>query len=413
MTSRPLRVAFVAACPYPWPRGTPVRIHQMALALARRGHDVHVVTYHLGEAVAARGLKVHRIDDVAGYRRTGPGPTLRKLIQLDPMLARLLGRLHRDVGFDVVHAHHYEGVLVAAAARVAIPVVYDAHTTLGGELPLYSTGLPRALARRIGVALDARLPGLADRTVAVSESVRDTLLALRALAPDAIDVIPNGIEVESFPVAWSPSREPRPVIFTGNLAPYQRIDLLLDAFARLRARRPGVRLSIVTGDDFSPYEGIARRLGVREAIDVRAAPFPEQPALLAAAALAVNPRTDCDGLPQKLLNYMAAGMPIVSSDGSAVHLEHESSGLRVANGDAGAMAAAMERLLEDPALALALGKAARERVLRDFSWSTVAERVEEIYLELLRTARGRRAPRGEGALEPLTGLPPDPRTVPR
>jgi len=43
-----LRIAMIAACPFPWPRGTPIRIHRIAEAVARRGHAVHVVTYHLG-----------------------------------------------------------------------------------------------------------------------------------------------------------------------------------------------------------------------------------------------------------------------------------------------------------------------------------------------------------------------------
>ena len=92
----PLRIAMIAACPFPWPRGTPIRIHRIAEAVARRGHAVHVVTYHLGEDLADPPFVVHRIRDVPAYRRTDPGPTVRKLFQLDPMLAGLLRRLHRE-----------------------------------------------------------------------------------------------------------------------------------------------------------------------------------------------------------------------------------------------------------------------------------------------------------------------------
>ena len=57
---------------------------------------MHVVTYHLGEELADPPFVVHRIRDVPAYRRTDPGPTVRKLFQLDPMLAGLLRRLHRE-----------------------------------------------------------------------------------------------------------------------------------------------------------------------------------------------------------------------------------------------------------------------------------------------------------------------------
>ena len=385
--SRPLRVAVVAACPYPWPRGTPIRIHQMALALAARGHDVHVVSYHLGEALdASAGLTVHRIDDVSAYRRTAPGPTPRKLLQLDPMLAALLGSLHREVAFDAVHAHHYEGVLVAARAGGSTPIVYDAHTTLAGELPQYRLGIPKGIARRIGRALDRRLPRLAQHTIAVSDGVRDALVSLGAVPAHRIDVVPNGIEWELFDDLPQQRSGDRFVVFAGNLAPYQRVDLLLRAFAELRRSRADVRLLVLTESAFAPHEALARALGVRDSIDVRDAPFREQPALLARASVAVNPRVECDGLPQKLLNYMAAGVPVVSFEGSAVHLEHGRTGLRVPNGDTRSMAAAIGQLLDQEELATRLGSAAREQVRRDFSWSAVAERVEGVYRKLLPTS---------------------------
>ena len=149
MTER-LRIAMVAACPFPWPRGTPIRIHRMAEALALRGHDIHVVTYHLGEELTQAPFTIHRIGNVLGYRHTAPGPTLRKLAQLNPMLVRLLRRLNGENRFDVVHAHHYEGLLCASFAPSDAPVIYDAHTMLVGELPHYRLGLPGWFKQKVG-----------------------------------------------------------------------------------------------------------------------------------------------------------------------------------------------------------------------------------------------------------------------
>jgi glycosyltransferase involved in cell wall biosynthesis len=115
--------------------------------------------------------------------------------------------------------------------------------------------------------------------------------------------------------------------------------------------------------------------------------FPQQPALLAAAAVAVNPRVRCDGIPQKLLNYMAAGMPIATFEGSAGPVRHEVTGLRVPNGDIDAMADAVERLLTDRPLARRLGDTAREQARRHFSWAQVAERVEQVYRDLIAEER--------------------------
>lgn len=385
--TEPLRVAMIAACPFPWPRGTPVRVQRIAEAVAQRGHAVHVATYHLGEALADAPYAVHRIRDVPGYRRTEPGPTLGKLLRLDPMLVGLLRRLHREYRFDLVHAHHYEGLLVASRALRGVPIVYDAHTLLTSELPTYPLGVPRGLIRAVAPWLDGHLPRRADRVIAVSDAIRDALTALGAAAADRVHVIPNGVEWECFPTERQSAAEGGPVIFTGNLAPYQGVDLMLEAFALLHARRNDVRLMIVTDSPFAPFEPLARRLGVLDAVDVRRATFAELPALLAAAAVAVNPRIRSAGIAQKLLNYMAAGLPIATFEGSAGPVRHEVSALRVPDGDTTAMAAAMERLLTDRPLARALGDAAREHVRREFSWEQVAARVEAVYLEAIAGAR--------------------------
>ncbi len=385
--TEPLRIAMIAACPFPWPRGTPIRIHRVAEAVARRGHAVHVVTYHLGQELADPPFVVHRIRDVPLYRRTSPGPTVRKLFLLDPMLAGLLRRLHREIAFDLIHAHHYEGLLVASHALRGIPIVYDAHTLLASELPTYRLALPRRLVRAIAPWLDRYLPRRAHRIIAVSETIRHTLITLGASAPERTHVIPNGVEWERFPAEWGITAEAPTVVFTGNLAPYQGVDLMLQAFALLHARRPDARLVIVTESPFTPYEALARRLGVRAAVDLRRATFPEQPAILAAATVAVNPRVHCDGIPQKVLNYMAAGLPVATFESSAGPLRHEVTGLCVPDGDTTAMAAALERLLIDRTLARTLGDAARAQARREFSWDQVAARVEDVYRKVMAEAR--------------------------
>jgi glycosyltransferase involved in cell wall biosynthesis len=386
MTDR-LRVAVVAACPFPWPRGTPIRIERIADAVARRGHAVHVVTYHLGEDPAGSPYAVHRIGDVPGYRRTAPGPTLRKLFQLDPMVARLLRRLGGEHRFDVVHAHHYEGLLIASHALRGTPIVYDAHTLLASELPTYPLGVPRRWVRAVAPWLDRRLPRRADRVIAVSETIRDALTAVGAAAPDRLHVIPNGVEWQRFPADGARRPDGCTVIFTGNLAPYQGVDFMLEAFAKLHARRADARLMIVTDSPFEPFEVLTRQLGVRGAVELRQAPFAEQPALLAAAGVAINPRVRCDGIPQKLLNYMAAAMPIATFESSAGPVRHEVTGLRVPDGDTTAMADALDRLLTDRALARTLGDAAREQARREFSWDQVACRVEQVYRSAIAEAR--------------------------
>lgn len=383
----PLRIAIVAACPFPLPRGTPVRILRMAEALAERGHEVHVATYHLGSGKAA-GVRIHRTRELRSYRKLGPGPSYRKLLIMDPLLVRCLRKLLREASFDVIHAHHYEGLLVGAAARGrrGIPLVYDAHTLLTSELPFYRLGLPRWFKRSLGVWMDCRIPRLADHTVSVTDTIRDKLLRNDALDARRITVVSNGVELDHFDPAKHPSppgATPR-LIFTGNLAEYQGIDVMLRAFAIVLQRVPEARLRIASDSPFDFYEALVGELGIRDSIDILPSPrFEELPAVLAAGGIAVNPRSDGDGIPVKLLNYMAAGRPVVSFDSSAPGVVHGETGWLVRSGDEAALAEGMVRLLQDPQLAERLGAAARGYVIENCRWSIVAERCEAIYRSLL------------------------------
>ncbi len=375
----------IAACPFPWPRGTPVRIYRMAEALARRGHDVQMVTYHIGERTGPLPFAVHRIRNVPGYTNSEPGPHLRKLLQLDPLLVMTLRRLRGSQSIDLIHAHHYEGLLTALAATAPgrrLPVIYDAHTLLSSELPYYSMGMPRRAKAWIGGFIDRHLPRRADHVIAVTQSIRSTLIAAGRVDERRISVIPNGVETEHFAALDSPPaplRQGRRLVFAGNLAAYQGVDLLLQTFSIVRRRLSDVRLMILTDSDFKEFVPLAKSLGIDAAIDVHNPGYLKLPGYLHSADVLLNPRPACDGIPQKLLNYMAAGRPIVSFAGSGKILEHEHTGLLAAEGDVPAFAAAVLRLFAQPEFAARLGVNAQALAMKEYGWGQVAVKVEAVY----------------------------------
>jgi len=384
-----LTVAVIAACPFPARRGTPVRIQRLAEELTQRGHRVVVVTYHHGSGEADPSVEVRRIRSIRSYHKLGPGPTYRKLLLLDPLLTLKVAKILRKERVDVIHAHHFEGLVVGAVARLgrSIPMVFDVHTLLTSELPHYPMPLTVvAVKRLVASAGDRRLPRWADHVAVVTERIRAKLLEMDAVPERRVSLVPNGVETNLFAapglngaaVAHGPT-----LIFTGNLAPYQGIDLMLTAFRRVLERRRDARLQIVTESSFDDYEPLARELGVNGAIDLVQAPFAEIPRLLAGADVAVNPRVDCDGIPVKLLNYMAASKPVVSFVGSAPGLRHQETGWLVPDGDIDGFANGALTLLDDREMAGRLGRNARRFVEAEHSWAKSAELCEEIYYRLL------------------------------
>jgi glycosyltransferase involved in cell wall biosynthesis len=387
MRSRTLRVLMVAACPLPWPRGTPIRIHRMAEALSAHGLDVTVLTYPLGDLSSPTRYRLRRV--ALGAALAGaPGPSLKKLLYLDPLLGREIARLLRREDFDVIHAHHYEGLIAALAARRLarrLPLIYDAHTLLATELPQYRLRLPRVTLASVGIAIDRWLPRRADRIIAVTERMRAWFITDAGIPAERVALIPNGVEHEHFdaPLPPAASASPLRVTFAGNLAGYQRIDLLLEAFARIRRRRNDAELVFVTDSDVTPLLAAGERLGIADSMRTVQADYATLPARLAESAVLANPRTQCDGLPQKLLNYMAAGRPVVSFAGSAAILEHERTGLVVPDGDTSAFADAVLRLADDPALAGRLAAAAKRSVVARHGWQHVAAQVADVYEAML------------------------------
>ena len=381
----------VAACPFPWPRGTPIRIHRMAEALGRRGHEVHVVTYHFGDATSTPHMTVHRIAGPASYTHAAPGPTVIKLALLDPLLTRKLRAVLRAQPIDVIHAHHYEGLLCGLLARKrrAPHLVFDAHTLLESELPSYSA-MGRSSMRFVGRAFDRHLPQRADHVIAVSEEMRRHFESSGKIPGTRLSVISNGVEADHF--RRERANTPCNVVaFAGNLAPYQRLDLLLQAFALVLQAEPGARLRLLTDGDFTALRALAEALGVASRVEVMAVDYAALPEQLRAATVLVIPRLECSGIPQKLLNYMASATPVVSFAGAAKILQHEQSGLIVSDGDVAAFAAAIVRLIRDPELAARLGECARALVTAEYSWDQVAARVEQVYARVLSPPDGRQS----------------------
>jgi glycosyltransferase involved in cell wall biosynthesis len=378
------RIGMIAACPFPAQRGTPVRIYRVSEALAKNGHDVHVLTYHFGESQSEPPFRIHRIPSLPFYRRFAAGPTYTKLFLMDPLLAVKIRKVILKYGIDLIHAHHYEGLLASIpASKFSVrPVIYDAHTLLENELPSYSMALPNSIKRMAGKYLDRRLPKFAKHIISVSEEIRQYLIRKAGIDPIRITTIPNGVEFERFDRQIherTPGHKTKRIVYTGNFAAYQGIDLLLKAFMKICEKTEDINLYLVSSFSFDAYEKLAAQLGIRDRIRVISCGFDEVPVWLNRADVAVNPRIVCDGLPQKLLNYMAAGKPLVSFSGSAKLIEHNKTGWIVENGDLDAFAQGILFLLRNPEKADELGRNAQQYVLAECTWKRVAEKMAEIY----------------------------------
>jgi glycosyltransferase involved in cell wall biosynthesis len=251
---------------------------------------------------------------------------------------------------------------------------------------------PRASAA--WAALERRLAPRTERLVAVAEGVRDELLLQHRVGrPEQYVVIPPGIDVERTRADRSAGAALRArlglppgcvlVGSLGRLAPVKDVERLLAAWMAVRGdpSEPTARLLVVgTG----PCEDALRRQAAGRA-DVLFLPpracLGDVYGALDALALASR----AEGLPQVLVEAMAAGLPVIATRvGGVPGLVREGvDGLLVPAGSTSELAAALARLLHDEALRARLSAGARERRFPEMTADAVAERLASLYHEVL------------------------------
>ena len=378
----------VAACPFPTGQGSQVFIRQLAEALQTRGHRVHLVAYHLSEPGCRTHLPVLRTPPLPGYAKLNSGPTLYKLL-LDLFLAIKLATLVRGAKIDIIHAHNYEAALVALwmRKRWRIPVIYHGHTIFEEELPTYfRSRFLKAGTRWLGQRLDSVVPRRMDRCLAITSPMLSRLLK-RGVEEEKMELLPPGIFYEApgaeeiRAAARKYALEGRPsVLYAGNLDNYQRVDLLLEGFQEVAAECPEAILLIVTNSNPKSYKRQVERLRLTKHVRfLTGLPFDEVKAVMACGDVAVLPRLSPYGLPIKLLNYMAAGLPVVAFRRAGHILEHLQTGYLVGEENAHGLAGEIIALLRDRGLAAKLGANARKAAAAHFGWTQRISMLESIY----------------------------------
>lgn len=384
----------VVASPFPANHGTPGSIREMCEAMAALGHEVHVVTYHFGEAQAPRGVTVHRAPGLGLRGKVVVGPTWQKPLW-DFLMIFTLARVVWRERIDVIHAHNYEGALVGFCGRLLTgrPLVYGAVNTMIDELGSYGFIRPRWLADGLARTLDWLVPRLPGAIIALSSELEGFLRA-RGIRPERIHVIPLGVDTRAFDGADGAAirrrlgLEDRPIVlYTGILDRLQRVDYLLRAMSEVVKSVPEAALVLVVNipdeANAEACRSLAEELGIADRTSiVVAGSFSEVPAYLAAADVTVVPRPHCPGFPVKLLNSLAAGRPVVLFEGSAKGLRNGEAAVVVADHDWRALGAGIVAVLRDPALADRLSRNARKWAEEHHAWPVLADRTVAVYAGL-------------------------------
>ena len=297
--------------------------------------------------------------------------------------ATLRAALERSGSFDLVYERYslwsYGGMEYARSAGVS--GLLEVNAPLIDEQTRYRTLVDREGA----VATTDRTFRAASQLIAVSRGVADYLREFTG-APDRIHVIPNGVDPDRFPEGLPPSLPAAPSTFTvgfvGSLRPWHGLSVLVEAFSLLAENETALRLLVVgDGPERADLVSNLSGRGLLDAVHLAGSVPPDRvPGLLASMDAAVAPYPPQPRFyfsPLKVYEYMAAGLPVVASRIGQIEelIEPEVNGLLCSPGDARALAAALDRLRDDEALRLRLGRAARDSIRKEHSWTEVTRRL--------------------------------------
>ena len=384
----------LAPTPYFADRGCHVRIYEEARALIRLGHDVHIVTYHIGRDMP--GIPTSRIPAVPWYRKLAAGPSWHKPYLDMLLLARSIAVIRRFRP-DVIHAHLHEGAFIGIFLKrlFRLPLVFDCQGSLTAEMLdhgfMRQGGALHRLFRRIERFINRR----ADRIVTSSGPAAADLRENWGIDPLRVTALMDGVDTERFaPLSREEARKElhlpldRPVaLFLGVLNRYQGVDLLFETIRLLRKAGSPLHF-LIMGFPEERYRKMAAAEGISDCTTFTGrVDYAEVPRLLAAGDVALSPkisRTEANG---KLLNYMACGLPSVVFDTPVNREILGDDAVYASFGDAGDFAAKLDALVSDQARLGLLARNVRERAIREHSWRARGMVLTEIYRQLLRNGK--------------------------
>ena len=377
-----MKIAIVSDYYYPQLGGVTEHVHDQATELARRGHEVTVITPGLvkvprtvdGDILPPETFEVVRLGRAFPFYFN----RAEALVSWSPRLGASLDQLFDARRFDVVHVHNPIGpwLSIMAVRRSR------ARVTVGTLHSVVKPGHP--LLRTFCRPLASHLQRL-DACITVSDTIVDSLGPY--FPGQQFVTIPNGIDAAFFTPYAKPLPEldgKRTMLFVGRFDPRNGVGHAISAFAILKRTHSDLQLVIVGDGPLRPFVERLVPDNLRDDVVFAGRVNRLRPRYLASADVLCSP-CSLASFGMVVLEGMSAGVPVVATrlPGFARVMRDGIDGLMVDEpGDDAGFAAALDRVLRDPALGERMGAAGRRRALRHFAWPVVVDRLEELYDQL-------------------------------
>jgi len=346
----------------------------LAVEQARRGHAVGVVCdAACGDALTTSRLAALEPHLALGLFRT---PMAREVGPRDIAAYLAIRDRAMSLGIDVIHGHGAKGGaysrLAARALKRAGRRIVSCYTPHGGSLHFD----PATPAGWIYMRLERRLANFTDALVFESAYSAGRYAAQVDPPGCAARVIPNGLGPGDF-AACGTHADAADFLFVGELRRLKGVDVLLDALAQVRERRPVTAMIVGAGPDAEAFKRQTRKLGLGDMVFL-VGPMPAREAFRLGRTLVVPSRAE--SLPYIVLEAAAAAVPMLASDvGGIPEIVAGSDTALVRPGDAEGLARAMHEMLDEPAAAYARAQRLQQIVAKRFTIAAMTDAVLDLY----------------------------------
>ncbi len=374
----------LAPTPFFSDRGCHVRIYEEARALIRLGHEVRIVTYHLGRDMP--GIPTRRIPAVPWYRKLSAGPSWHKPY-LDLLLFVTAISEVRRFHPDLLHAHLHEGAFLGIFLKMLfrIPLLFDCQGSLTTEIVDHNFVRPGSLPYRLFHMVEGFVNARADLILTSSGPAARDLCEHWTVPENRVRALLDGVDTEEFQRGDReavrrelklPSSVPV-AVFLGVLNRYQGIDILLQVVKIIRERSVPLHF-LIMGFPHEQYqqraiaEGLSDRVTFTGRID-----YCNAARLLSAADVALSPKVSLSEANGKLFNYMACGIPVLAFDTPINREILGEAGVYARFADAADFANCLEELVRQDDLRRDLAEKVRERAVKEHSWKARGRELEK------------------------------------
>jgi sugar transferase (PEP-CTERM/EpsH1 system associated) len=385
-----MNICFVTSrFPFPIVKGDTLRAYHQIRELSRQ-HSVHLIAATEIDVAPAdlrelqqfcTGIdlvKIGRARSFATVAALGVASRLplQVLYFLAPAFKSAVDRARSSQRFDVIHA---QTIRVAPAVLPAtdVPVVFDFMDSYGANVATRRE-LVGPLKRRVYDLECARVTAY-ERDVARRATGGVVIAALDrdTIGDPRLAIAPNGVDLEAFGF-YAGDRDPETLVFTGNMGYQPNVDAVTwfaaECWPALRAKRPNLRFLIVGARPTPAVTALARLPGIAVTGRVESmVPY------LQRATISVCPIRCGSGMQNKLLEAMSTGAPVVTTDFANRGIGAVAGRDLAVAADAGEFAAAVLRLLDEPAERARLANSARAWVEATYGWSRHAEILVDEY----------------------------------